>query len=139
MVRLIRPRWETPEPPGVRGTYGDRAIAWAKRERGLVPDPWQAYEIRQILRYDRNGDLIARIAPSSTARQNGKTVIVEVIVGWFLDEGRFLEPFRGWTEMVAAAHDAKQARKMYTRVRSGIDLNEGLKSRIQTTQWAGIS
>lgn len=138
LPREIRPRWETPEPPGVFGSYGPQAIAWAKRERGLVPDAWQAYEICQILRHDRNGDLLCRIALTSTGRQNGKTVIVEIIIGWILDEGRTLPAFSGWTEAVAAAHDAKQARKMYDRVRMAIDLSPGLKARHTATQWAGI-
>jgi hypothetical protein len=55
-----------------------------------------------------------------------------------LDEGRTLAPFAGWTEMLAAAHDAPQARKMYNRVRAGIEGNAALAKRVRTTQWAGI-
>lgn len=116
MRKLVRPRWETPKPRGVVGTYGDIAIEWAYRELGLVCTPWQAYEIRAILRYDRKGDLIARIALLSTGRQNGKSVIVRVIFGWLLDEGRHLPAFEGWRTILAAAHDAKQARIIYTGV-----------------------
>jgi hypothetical protein len=112
----IRPRWETPVPRGIAGTYGDAAIAWAARELRLVVTPWQAYAIRAILRHDVGGDLIARIALLGTARQNGKSVIVRVIFGWMLDEGRFLPPFAGWRTILAAAHDAKQARIIYTGV-----------------------
>ena len=60
-----------------------------------------------MLRHDANGDLIARIMLVSTGRQNGKTIIVQGLFGWLLDEGRQLEPFAGWTEMLAAAHDAR--------------------------------
>ena len=33
-----------------------------------------------------------------------------------LDEGRHLAPFRSWSTMLAAAHDAKQARIVYRGV-----------------------
>jgi hypothetical protein len=110
------PRWETPDPPGVAGTYGNTAIAWAKRELGLTPDWWQARSIRKILRHDRKGDLIHRTALISTARQNGKSVVVRIIFGWLLIEGHQLPVFAGWTELLAAAHDAKQARLLYSGV-----------------------
>jgi hypothetical protein len=92
-----------------------------------------------MLRHDANGELIARIMLESTGRQNGKTVIVQGLWGWLLDEGRELAPFAGWTEMLAAAHDAGQARKMYNRVRADIEGSPALMARIKTTQWAGIT
>lgn len=137
--RLILPRWETPEPPGVAGTYGDRAIRWAKRELGITPGPWQAYEIRKILRHDKAGDLLARIALLSTGRQNGKSVIVRTIVGWFLDEGRTLEPFRRWTELLAAAHDAKQARVIYEGVFGDVTNNDRMAEAMRITRYRGIT
>jgi hypothetical protein len=113
---LIPPRYETPDPPGVRGTYGHRVIAWAKRELGVTLGPWQRHVVLKAMRYDRNGDLIAREVLVSTGRQNGKSIIVRVIIGWLLDEGRCLPPFQGWTHVLAAAHDAKQARLIYDGV-----------------------
>ncbi len=132
------PRWETPDPPGVTGTYGDKALRWAKRELGITPSFWQAYAIRKILRHDRRGDLLARIALVSTARQNGKSVIVRIIVGWFLDEGQFLEPFRGWSAILAAAHDSRQARIMYRGVYADIEGNERLRAATRTSIYRGI-
>lgn len=110
------PRYESPDPPGVVGTYGDRAIKWAKRRLGIVAGPWQAYVIRKMLRYDKSGDLVHRVALISTARQNGKSIVVRIIIGWLLDEGRELGPFRQWTTMLAAAHDVPQARIIYEAV-----------------------
>lgn len=112
-AKLVQPRYETPDPSGVRGTYGHRAIAWAKRELGITLGPWQSHVIRKALRYDKNGDLIHREVLVSTGRQNGKSIIVRVIIGWLLDEGRCLPPFRDWRLLLAAAHDAKQARIIY--------------------------
>jgi len=133
-----KPRWETPDPPGVAGSYGPAAIEWAQRELKLSLDPWQAYVIHQVLRHDRKGNLFHRIALFSTARQNGKTVIVRVIVGWILAEGQRLPAFSGWTEMLAAAHDAPQARIMYKRVLSDIEGNAALRARSRTSEWRGI-
>src|SRR5690349_20822228 len=100
--RWAGPRWETPDPPGVAGTYGDRAIRWAKREIGIKVGPWQGHVIRKILRHDKAGDLLARTALVSTARQNGKTVTAEVVTGWLMDEGQDLVPFQGWTTILTA-------------------------------------
>ena len=113
---MIPPRWETPDPPGVVGTYGDRAIEWAQRKLGIVAGPWQAYVIRKVLRYDADGDLLARIALLGTGRQNGKSIIVRIIIGWLLDEGRCIGPFREWSLVLTAAHDVPQARIIYEAV-----------------------
>lgn len=113
---LTAPRWETPDPPGVAGTYGDAAIRWAKRELKIKLGPWQQYAIRRTLEHDAGGDLIHRTVLLSTGRQNGKSVIVRVVFGWLLDEGQKLDVFSQWTELLAAAHDAKQARIIYSGV-----------------------
>lgn len=136
----ISPRWLTPPPPGVTGSYGLRAIRWARRELGLVPGPWQARVIRDVLRHDRAGDLIHRIALFSTGRQNGKSVIVRIIVGWMLDEGYKLPPFAGWTNIAAAAHDAKQARIIYTAVWGDLGGIEriGADPDWKLSEWRGI-
>lgn len=135
---IIPPRWETPDPPGVTGSYGPRVIEWSKRELGLTFGAWQAHAITKALRHRRNGDLIARTVLLSTARQNGKTVIVRGVLGWFLAEGQKLPPFAGWSEMLAAAHDAPQARIAYNYVRRDVENNAALRARTRTTQWAGI-
>lgn len=139
LPETIRPRWETPEPPGVVGTYGDRAIAWSKRELGITLGPWQQYVVRQILRFDKLGDLLARIALISTARQNGKSLIVRTIVGWILDEGQHEPAFAGWTAILAAAHDSKQARLMYRAVGADIDGNDRLRKQSRTSIYRGIT
>lgn len=142
LIRMPRsrpgPRWETPDPPGVTGTYGDAAIAWAKRELRIVPGPWQAYVIRKALRHDKHGNLIHRTVLLSTARQNGKSVIVRIIFGWLLDEGRALPAFASWTTMLAAAHDAKQARIVYRNVFQDFGGNPRLKAQTRLTQYFGI-
>ena len=133
----IRPRWETPDPPGWTGSYGPEAIAWGERELGLKAGPWQAYVIFKLLRHGRDGHLIHRIALLSTARQNGKSVIVRIVFGWLLDEGRTVAPFDTWTTLLAGAHDAKQARIIYRAVMADLAaLPKGRGYRL--TQYFGI-
>ena len=69
-MKLVKPRWETPKPRGVKGSYGPRAREWAVRELGITLGGWQAYAVDNLLRYNRHGDLIHRIGLVSTARQN---------------------------------------------------------------------
>lgn len=116
----MKPRWETPKPPGVCGSYGKYAIAWAHRNLGITVGPWQRRVITAMLRYDRNGNLIHRTVLLSTGRQNGKSVIVRVVFGWLMDHGRRHAAFSSWTTILAAAHDAKQARIIYKGVYSDL-------------------
>jgi hypothetical protein len=91
-------------------------IEWAQRKLGRRIDWWQARTLRRVLRHDRFGHLIHRTALFSTARQNGKSVVVRTFYGWLLDEGHDHVPFSHWAELIAAAHDAKQARLLYSAV-----------------------
>jgi hypothetical protein len=130
------PRWETPIPPEAVGTYGKAVRSWARRRLGITFGRWQAHAIDAALRHDRNGDLLARIALLSTARQCGKSVIVRALVGWMLDEGRHLAPFAGWTAILAAAHDAKQARLIYGNVWQDFLALE--LQGVKVSEWRGI-
>ncbi len=99
-----------------------------------------------MLRHDKRGDLVHRIALLSTGRQNGKSVIVRSVFGWMLDEGRCLPPFQKWTTLLAAAHDAKQARIIYRGVLGDL-LNvehlqrqtKGRNAPVRMTEYFGIS
>ena len=133
------PRWETPDPPGVAGTYGKAVRSWALRELGIRFGRWQAHAIDNALRYDRNGDLLARIVLLSTGRQNGKSVLVRGLMGWLLDEGRCLPPFAGWSTLLAAAHDAKQARIIYKGVYGDLRAIDRLKDTARLTEHFGIT
>ncbi len=137
-ARLVLPRHETPAPKGVKGSYGPAVRAWARRKLGIVFGPWQTHAIDQALRHDRNGDIIARVVLISTARQNGKSIIVRCFIGWMLDEGRHLPPFRDWTEILGAAHDRPQARIVYKGVLGDFEGSPELKAKTRLTQYFGI-
>ena len=114
-LNLISPAIATPEPPAA-GSYGPTARAWAERKLKLVADPWQSLCIDRLLAHDSDGNLIVSLALFSTGRQNGKTTIVRIVVGWILDEGHKLPAFASWVDMLCAAHDAGQARVVYRAV-----------------------
>ena len=133
------PRWETPDPPGVAGTYGKLVRAWALRELGIKYGRWQAHAIDNALRYDKKGDLIHQVVLLSTGRQNGKSIIVRGLFGWLLDEGQALPPFAGWTTILAAAHDAKQARIIYKGVYSDLSSITRLRGSARLTEHFGIT
>jgi hypothetical protein len=115
----------------VKGSYGKLVIQWARANLGVELDAWQSRVLTKALRYDRDGNLLARIALLSTARQNGKSVVVRSLFGWLLDEGQRLVPFQGWTTLLAAAHDAKQARIIYKGVYGDLWGIDRLRERAQ--------
>jgi hypothetical protein len=116
LPKAIRPRWETPDPPGVTGSWGPVIVRWAASELGLIFDPWQEYVAYKAFRHGKDKRFVHRTALYSSARQNGKSVIVRAFFGWLLDVGRHQEPFCHWTDIRTAAHDAKQARIIYKAV-----------------------
>jgi hypothetical protein len=102
---------------------------------GITLGPWQRYALDRALRYGPEGDLLARIVLLSTARQNGKSVIVRALFGWLLDEGRHIAPFREWTACLAAAHDAKQARIIYKGVYNDLSSIPRLHEQAREARW----
>lgn len=116
LPKALRPRWETPDPSGVTGSWGPAIVGWAASELGLIFDPWQEYVAYKAFRHGKDKRFIHRKVLYSSARQNGKSVIVRAFFGWLLDVGRHEEPFCHWSEIRAAAHDAKQARIIYKAV-----------------------
>lgn len=134
----MKPRYETPKPRGIVGTYGTSVASWADRVLGIRLGQWQSYVLDGMLRHDSNGNLIHRIALLSTGRQNGKSVVVRSFIGWMLDEGHALPAFSGWTTILAAAHDAKQARIVYRGVAGDFEGNDRLRAAARITGYRGI-
>lgn len=115
-----RPALMTPRSPLAMGSYGGRVERWAARRIGIEMDAWQSYAVRRLLEYGSDGCLLAQQGLISVGRQNGKSVIVRSVMGWMLDEGWRLEPFRLYKHMTLAAHDANQARIPYDLIRRDV-------------------
>jgi hypothetical protein len=80
-----QPRLETIQPEAA-GSYADAVRDWALEHMDVTLMPWQVHALHGQLLHDENGDLLHRTSLVSTARQNGKTVALGALVGWWLTE-----------------------------------------------------
>lgn len=106
------PRWQTPLPDGVVGSWGPDVELWALTELGIRLDRWQRRVLNRALVYGADGRLLHSLYVASTARQNGKTTLVRSLVGWALTARR-TPP---WSMIYGLAHDKKQAALPYRAV-----------------------
>lgn len=124
------PRWQTPLPRGVVGSWGPDVAAWAKAELAIDLDRWQRRALnralavhlvrtpalslpgRSTLRSRELERLVHSIYLTSTGRQNGKTVKVRSLIGWALTARETPE----WSRILGLAHDRGQARIPYEAV-----------------------
>lgn len=106
------PRWQTPLPSTVVGSWGPDVEAWARRELGITLDRWQRRALNRALAYDLGFHLVHRIYLISTARQNGKTALVRALIGWALTA----RVIPAWSAIAGLAHDRTQARIPYQAV-----------------------
>jgi phage terminase large subunit-like protein len=114
--RLPAPRWQTPLPPTVVGSWGPEVAWWAAHELGITLDRWQRRALNRALAVDANGTLVYRHYLVSTARQMGKTVVVRSLIGWALTAA----DTPPWERILGLAHDRRQARIPYDAVRQDL-------------------
>jgi hypothetical protein len=80
----IEPRLVTPVPAGE--SFGPALTAWAKRVLNIDLMEWQKRICNDALTVDKNGDFVFREACVSTARQNGKSLVMRACAGFFATE-----------------------------------------------------
>jgi hypothetical protein len=68
------------------GSYGDAVAAWSERVLSRTLFDWQKVALNGQLTHDENGDLMFREALTSCARQNGKSVALTSLCGFFLTD-----------------------------------------------------
>lgn len=107
-----RPRWQTPLPRNVAGSYGPEVAAFAADELGITLDRWQRRAINRALAVDADGRTVHNLYLISTARQQGKTALVRALIGYALT-GKGTPP---WRFILGLAHDRTQARIPYEAV-----------------------
>ena len=134
--RLPRPRWETPLPAGVVGSWGPDVAKEAQRRKGIRLDRHQLLALNRALAYGKDGRLVHDLYLYSTARQNGKTTTVTSLVDWALTAAGIPE----WHRIVGVAHDRKQARIPYDVVMADLaPLARRLsRSELAVTRYLGI-
>jgi hypothetical protein len=80
----IEPRLVTPVPAGE--SFGPALTLWAKRVLNIDLMEWQKRIVNDALSLDENGDFIFREACISTARQNGKSLLMRAVAGYMATE-----------------------------------------------------
>ena len=80
----IEPRLVTPVPPG--DSFGPALTAWAKRVLNIDLMDWQQRICNDALTVDADGDFVFREACISTARQNGKSLVMRAVAGFMATE-----------------------------------------------------
>ena len=88
MIGRDTPRLETPRMGG--STYGPQVADWCQRAMGLDLYQWQRHALDGMLEYDTVSPagfgLRHRRSLVTCARQQGKTVAIRALIGWYLDE-----------------------------------------------------
>lgn len=131
---LPAPRWQTPLPRGVVGSWGPYVADYARHELGLTLDLWQRRAINRALATTADGTLAHRLYLTSCGRQNGKTVGVRSLVGTALTA----DSFPDWTTILGLAHDKKQARVPYTAILADLDRPDLRRRGMHPTRYLGI-
>jgi hypothetical protein len=67
-------------------SYGARVSAWATAHMGIELMDWQKHVLDGQLSHDGLGNLQFREALVSTARQQGKSVALQALIGWWITE-----------------------------------------------------
>lgn len=112
MKRPPAPRWQTPLPPGVAGSWGPDVAAYARDVLKIELDRWAKRALNRALAYGPDGRLLHRLYLVSVARQNGKTAMVRALIGWALTARSMPD----WRLVLGLAHDRGQARIPYEAV-----------------------
>lgn len=106
------PRWQTPLPAGVVGSWGPDVDRYARVVLGVQLDRWQRRVLNRALAIGADGRLVHRVYIASTARQNGKSLAVRALVGWALTASASPP----WSYVLGLAHDRTQARIPYAAI-----------------------
>jgi hypothetical protein len=82
----VHPRLATPLAADVP-SYGPAVAEWAEKHLGVKLLEWQVVALTRQLAHDGTGRLLHDEALTTVARQNGKTVALWALIGWWLTEG----------------------------------------------------
>ena len=120
------PRLETLVADQV-GSFGAEVGGWALQHLGMQLMPWQQRVIDRQLSFGVDDEFLHRISLVSTARQNGKTVALTALVGWWLTE---MPKHRGTPQTVlTTAHRLDLAVMLYDKLADILKLKFGATCR----------
>jgi hypothetical protein len=84
LLSAYLPRLETAGRSNL--SYGPLVAKWAETYQNICLFEWQLLALSGQLAHDENGDLLYRESLCSTARQNGKSVGLGAMIGWWLTD-----------------------------------------------------
>ena len=105
----IPPRLLTPSHGGP--SLGPSVAAWAEAHLDVRLYPWQTLVLDRLLEHDAEGAFCHRWGLTSTARQNGKTVLLSALLGWWMTEGRIVRG--GPQSVLSVAHELRAAEEIF--------------------------
>ncbi|CAB4163037.1 HNHc domain containing protein [uncultured Caudovirales phage] len=97
------------------GTYlADGVTRWAREYLNCDLMDWQRYIVGGVMAHDEHGNLLARQALVSVARQNGKSKLLESLVGFWCTE---MPKLRGEPQtIITTAHKLDLAIELFHKV-----------------------
>jgi len=121
-----RPRIETIVSNAV-GSHGPDVATWSERVLGVELMPWQRHVLDGQLAYDADGKWCNPMSLVSVARQNGKTVALKALLGWWLTDYQ-LEA--GPQNILTTAHRLDLATSLFQDLAPILKEKFGRKSRM---------
>ena len=117
-----RPRLETLVDR--RGSYlADGLVEWAQEFLLCDLMDWQKYVAGGVLAHDEQGDLLSRQALVSVARQNGKSKLLEALVGFW---ATVMPSLRGEPQtIITTAHKLDLAYELFCKVAPILEQHHG--------------
>jgi hypothetical protein len=92
-------------------SYGPAVAAWAKKYMGVELMAWQLHALSGQLEHDASGKLLRSQSLVETARQQGKTVALSALIGWWLTE---FAQLRGTPQnILSTAHKLDRAEAIF--------------------------
>ncbi len=92
-------------------SYGPLVARWAERHMGMTLMPWQVHALSGQLAHDGDGVLQFRESLVSTARQNGKSVALQALIGWWMTEGAVIR--KGPQSVMSVANKLDRAEAIF--------------------------
>jgi phage terminase large subunit-like protein len=107
------------------GTHGPAVADWAERILGVELMPWQRHVLNNQLSYDADGRWLNHVSLVSVARQNGKTVSLKALLGWWLTEYPLIA---GPQTILTTAHRLDLATSLFQDLAPVIEAKFGVKA-----------
>ena len=112
LIGREQPRLETPYVGGL--SYGPAVAEWARKYLQITLMPWQVHALSGQLAHDESGALLHSQSLVTTARQQGKSVALVALIGWWLTD---FAKLRGEAQAVlSTAHKLDRAEAVFLKL-----------------------